>query len=133
MATAPLAPGLVPRMWNAARARGIDAPDWNGTTPPSDCAIPPDRYRALLAERATGTRLTLQDDTVRVWAPPGAVIRLWKGATTTLHQADGEETTLLLPPADPADPSAGGCGAAVFTRSDRLAAGWLGEYAAMRA
>ncbi|MBT2443018.1 DEAD/DEAH box helicase [Streptomyces sp. ISL-36] len=133
MATAPLAPGLVPRMWNAARARGIDAPDWNGTTPPSDCALTPDRYRALLAERATGTRLTLQDDAVHVWAPPGAVIRLWNGATTTLHVAHGEETTLLLPRADPADSSAGRRGAAVFTRGDRLAAGWIGEYAAMRA
>ncbi|MER5309601.1 DEAD/DEAH box helicase [Streptomyces sp. NPDC002773] len=132
MATAPLAPGLVPRMWNAARGRGIDAPDWNGTTPPSDCALSPDRYHALLAERATGTRLTLQDDTVRVWAPPGSVIRLWNGATTTLHLADGEETTLPVPPADPADPSAGCCGAAVFTRGDRLAAGWLGAYAALR-
>ncbi|WP_019884769.1 hypothetical protein [Streptomyces purpureus] len=126
-------PPLVPRMWDAARARGIDAPDWNGTTPPGDRALPPDRYRALLAERATGTRLTLQDDAVRVWAPPGAVIRLWNGATTALHLADGEETTLLLPPADPAAPSAGRCGATVFPRGDRLAGGWLGEYAAMRA
>ncbi|MGW5420811.1 DEAD/DEAH box helicase [Streptomyces sp. NPDC003943] len=133
MATAPLAPELVPRLWSAARARGIDSPDWNGTTPPGDCALPPDRYRALLAERATGTRLALQDDAVHVWAPPGAVIRLWNGATTTLQAADGEETTLLLPPADPADPSAGRRGAAVFTRSDRVAAGWLGEYAAMGA
>ncbi|MFF9851855.1 DEAD/DEAH box helicase [Streptomyces litmocidini] len=133
MATAPLAPGLVPRMWNAARARGIDAPDWNGTTPPSDCALSPDRYRALLAERATGTRLTLQDDTVRVWAPPGAAIRLWNGTTTSLHLADGEETTLLLPPSDPAGPPAGSRGAAVFTRGDRLASGWLGAYAAVRA
>ncbi|MGW1192039.1 DEAD/DEAH box helicase [Streptomyces sp. NPDC002559] len=133
MATAPRAPQLVPRMWHAARTRGIDAPDWNGTTPPSDCALPPDRYRALLAERVTGTCLTVQNDTVRAWAPPGAVIRLWNGATTTLHLADGEETTLFLPPADPADPSAGCCGAAVFTRADRLAAGWLGAYATMRA
>ncbi|MFF4208521.1 DUF2399 domain-containing protein [Streptomyces sp. NPDC001796] len=45
-------PDLVPRMWRAARARGVDAPDWSGTTPPNDCALPPDRYRALLAERA---------------------------------------------------------------------------------
>ncbi|MFH8626814.1 DEAD/DEAH box helicase [Streptomyces vietnamensis] len=133
MATAPLAPGLVPRLWNAARARGIDAPDWNGPTPPGDCALTPDRYRALLAERATGARLALQDGTVRVWAPPGAVIRLWNGATTALHLADAEETTLLLPPADPADPAAGRCGAAVFTRGDRRAAGWLEAYAALRA
>ncbi|MFE5796386.1 DEAD/DEAH box helicase [Streptomyces sp. NPDC056503] len=133
MATAPLAPGLVPRMWNAARARGVDAPDWSGTTPPTDCALPPDRYRALLAERATGVLLTLQGDEVRVRAPRGAVIRLWNGATTTLRHADGEETTLPLPPADPADASAGRRGAAVFTRGDRLAAGGLEAYAAARA
>ncbi|MFF9345291.1 DEAD/DEAH box helicase [Streptomyces sp. NPDC014773] len=132
MATAPLAPGLVPRMWRAARDRGVDAPDWPGTTPPGDCALPPDRYRALLAERATGTRLAVEDDTVRVWAPPGADVHLWNGATTTRHPADGEETVLPLPAADPADPSAGRCGAAVFTRGDRLAAGWLGAYAAVR-
>ncbi|WP_030847809.1 DEAD/DEAH box helicase [Streptomyces sp. NRRL F-4474] len=132
MATAPLAPALVPRMWNAARARGIDAPDWNGTTAPGDCALSPDRYLALLAERATGARLALQEDTVRVWAPPGSAIRLWNGVTTAMHVADGEETTLLLPPADPDDASAGCCGAAVFTRGDRVAAGWLGAYAALR-
>ncbi|MEU6633101.1 DEAD/DEAH box helicase [Streptomyces parvus] len=130
MATAPLAPGLVPRMWKAARARGIDAPDWNGTTPPGDCALSRDGYRALLAERVTGTRLTLRGEEVRVWAPPGAAIRLWSGAATTLHIADGEETTLLLPPAGAGD----GCrGAAVLTRGDRLASGWLEEYAALRA
>ncbi|MFB8141104.1 DEAD/DEAH box helicase [Streptomyces parvus] len=128
MATAPLAPGLVPRMWKAARARGIDAPDWNGTTPPGDCAISRDGYHALLAERVTGTRLTLQGEEVRVWAPPGAVIRLWSGPTTTLHIADGEETTLLLPPAGAGDECRG---AAVFTRGDRLASGWLGTYAAL--
>ncbi|MGW3216476.1 DEAD/DEAH box helicase [Streptomyces parvus] len=133
MATAPLAPGLVPRMWKAARARGVDAPDWNGMTPPGDCAISRDGYRALLAERVTGTRLTLQGEEVRVWAPPGAAIRLWSGAATTLHIVDGEETTLLLPPAGPADAGDGYRGAAVFTRGDRLASGWLGTYAALRA
>ncbi|MET9379240.1 DEAD/DEAH box helicase [Streptomyces sp. NPDC002992] len=55
MATAPLAPHLVPRLWRAARDRGIASPDWPGTTPPRDCALPPDQYRALLAERATHT------------------------------------------------------------------------------
>ncbi|MEU6485961.1 DEAD/DEAH box helicase [Streptomyces sp. NPDC046887] len=136
MATAPHAPALVPQMWNAARARSVDAPDWTSTTPPAGCELAPDRYRALLAERATGTRITLQDHTVRVWAPPGAVIRLWSGMATTLHIADGEEATLPFPPDDPDDPadaSGGHRGAAVFTRGDRLAAGWLAEYAALRA
>ncbi|MFF9040991.1 hypothetical protein ACF090_36640 [Streptomyces sp. NPDC014892] len=135
MATAPLAPDFVPRMWRAARARGVDAPDWSGTTPPGDCALPPDRYRALLAERATGVHLDLResDGEVRVAAPPGSVIRLWNGATTTLHSGDGERTTLVLPPPDPAGPSAGNVGAAVFSRGgDRLATGWLGAYMAIR-
>jgi len=135
MATAPLAPDLVPRMWRAARAHGVDAPDWSGMTPPNDCALPPDRYRALLAERATGVRLDLREDDgeVRVAAPPGSVIRLWNGATTTLHSGDGEATTLLLPPDDSSDNSAGNSGAAVFTRGgDRLGTGWLGAYAAIR-
>ncbi|MEU0234624.1 MULTISPECIES: DEAD/DEAH box helicase [unclassified Streptomyces] len=132
MATAPHAPDLVPRMWNAARARGIDAPDWGGTTPPGGCVLAPDRYRALLAERATGARLTVRDEEVRVWAPPGAAVRLWNGTTTVLHLADGEEVTLPVPPADPADPSAGRFGAVVFTRGDRLASGWLEAYAAVR-
>ncbi|WP_234338423.1 DEAD/DEAH box helicase [Streptomyces sp. NRRL F-5727] len=133
MATAPLAPQLVPRLWHAARARGIDAPDWPGTTPPGDCALPPDRYRSLLAERVTGTRLALQADTVRAWAPPGAVVHLWNGATTTSYTSDGEEITLPLPVADPADPSAGRCGAAVFGRGDRIAAGRFEAYTAVRA
>ncbi len=132
MATAPLVPDLVPRMWRAARARGVDAPDWSGTTPPGDCALPPDRYRALLAERATGVHLDLREDRLRVAAPPGSVIRLWNGATTTLHSGDGEATTLLLPPDDPSDNSPGNSGAAVFTRGgDRLGTGWLGAYAAL--
>ncbi|MFE6225532.1 DEAD/DEAH box helicase [Streptomyces sp. NPDC057854] len=131
MATAPLAPQLVPRLWHAARARGIDAPDWPGTTPPGDCALPPDRYRALLAERATGARLDLDGDTVRVWAPPGAVIHLWDRAATAAHTSDGEDTTLPFPPAAPADPSAGRRGAAVFTRGDRIGGGWTAAYAAL--
>ncbi|MGW5064199.1 hypothetical protein ACWEQ2_44240 [Streptomyces sp. NPDC004096] len=76
MATASLAPGLVPRVWRAARARGVDAPDWGGTTPPNDCVLAPDRYRELLGEPATGVRLDLREDGARVVAPPGSVIRL---------------------------------------------------------
>ncbi len=55
------------------------------------------------------------------------------GAATTLHIADGEETTLLLPPAGQAGAGDGCRGAAVFTRGDRLASGWLEAYAATSA
>lgn len=54
MATAPLAPHLVPRLWRAALDLGLGSPDWPGTTPPRDCALSPSAYLALLAERATG-------------------------------------------------------------------------------
>jgi helicase len=63
----------------------------------------------LLAERATGVRLALQDGAIPVTAPPGSMIRRWNRATTTLHAFEGTETTLLLPPDDPSDPSAAGC------------------------
>ncbi len=132
MATAPLAPTLVPRMWRAARARDIAAPDWRGTTPPSDCALPADRYRRLLANRATEVHLTVEGHAVRVTAPAGSVIRLWEGAATALHPSEGGTATLLLPQADLDDPSTGHTGAAVFTRGDQVAAGWLEAYAAMR-
>ena len=98
-----------------------------GITPPGDYALPPDRYHALLAERATCVRPDLREDEgkVRVAAPPGAVIRLWNGATTTVRIGDGEETMLLLPPDGPPGglshglsyASADSSGAAVFTRS----------------
>ncbi|MFJ9908911.1 IS3 family transposase [Streptomyces sp. NPDC101152] len=74
------------------------------------------RYRALLAERATGVHLDLRKDRFRVVAPLGSVIRLWNGATTILHSGHGEATTLLSPPEDPSVNSAGNSGAAVFTR-----------------
>jgi helicase len=131
MATAPLTPHLVPRMWRAARDRGIGAPDWPGTTPPADCALPRDRYLDLLAERTTGTSLTLEGEVVRARTSPGSVLRWWNGVTTALHLSDGEDITLLLPPPDPTDSSAGRTGAAVFTRGDCLATGWLAEYAAL--
>ncbi len=50
-----------------------------------------------------------------------------------MHSDEADATTLPLPPADPADPSAGRRGAAVFTRGDRLAARWLDAYASVRA
>ncbi|GGX33624.1 hypothetical protein GCM10010383_74910 [Streptomyces lomondensis] len=133
MATAPLAPTLVPRMWRAARDRDITAPDWRGTTPPGDCALPADRYRRLLADRATEVHLALEGHAVRVTAPAGAVICVWDGAATAPHISEGGTTTLLLPPADPDDPSTGRTGVAVFTRGDHVASGWLEAYAAIRA
>ncbi|ARZ66678.1 DEAD/DEAH box helicase [Streptomyces albireticuli] len=128
MATPQLAARLVPRMWRAARDRGVGAPDWTGAIPPRDSALSPERYRALLNQRTTGAAFTPHSGSVRVDAPHGAVICLWDGASTVRYAADGTRAVLDHPPATPDDPSAGRRGAAVFTRGDRLAAGWLAAY-----
>lgn len=128
MATPQLSTRLVPRMWRAARHRGVGDPDWTGTTPPRDSALPPERYQALLKQRATGAAFALHSGSVRVEAPHGAVICLWDGATTVRYMADGPSARLEHPLADPDDPSTGRRGAAVFTRGDHFAVGWLAAY-----
>ncbi|WP_438289941.1 DEAD/DEAH box helicase [Streptomyces sp. HUAS TT7] len=128
MATPQLATRLVPRLWRAARDRGVSAPDWTGATPPRESALSPERYRALLKQRATGTAFTPHSCSLSVDAPHGAVICLWNGATTARYTADGTPTRLDHPHSDPEDPSTGRRGAAVFTRGDRFAAGWLAVY-----
>ncbi|MFI9775260.1 hypothetical protein ACIHCV_11150 [Streptomyces sp. NPDC051956] len=128
MATPQHASRLVPRMWRAARGRGVGAPDWTSTAPPRDCVLPPSRYRALLQQRATGAVLTEDAGAVQVEAPHGSVICVWNGATTVRHVSDGAEARLAYPAPAPDDPFAGRCGAAVFTRGDHIAAGWLAHY-----
>ncbi|GGU05348.1 hypothetical protein [Streptomyces violascens] len=125
MATPRLATRLVPRLWRAARDRGVGAPDWTGATPPRESALSPERYRTLLKQRATGTAFTSHAGSLHVDAPHGAVICLWNGATTARYTADGTPTRLDHPHSDPEDPSPGRRGAAVFTRGDRFSAGWL--------
>ncbi|ORT56405.1 DEAD/DEAH box helicase [Streptomyces sp. CB03238] len=129
MATAPLAARLVPQMWRAARKRGIGAPDWPGTTPPNGCALPSQRYRHLLAERTTGALLTPGPDGVLVrGCPRGATVQLWDGTSVEFHPAEHSPVELPYPRPAPDDPEAGHRGAVVFTRSDRLATGWLAAY-----
>lgn len=129
MATAPLASRLVPQMWRAARKRGVGAPDWPGTTPPNGCALPAQRYRQLLAERTTGALLTQGPDGVLVQGcPRGATVRLWDGTSVECHPTERAPVELPYPRPAPDDPEVGRRGAAVFTRSDRSAAGWLAAY-----
>lgn len=131
MATPQLAPRLVPRMWRAARDRDVGAPDWTGTTPPRDSALPAERYRVLLKQRATGAVLTPVPGGVRVEAPHGAVITLWDGATTVRYASDGAPARLEYPLPSLEDSSTGRRRAVVFTRGDRFAAGWLAAYNAV--
>ncbi|WP_459651503.1 DEAD/DEAH box helicase [Kitasatospora sp. Ki12] len=122
---------LVPTMWQAARARGIDSPDWPGTTPPSTCRLTSADYRTLLSNRSTGTEITLHTDRAHVRAPRGAVVITWNGAATARHISVGTvvEVSYSAPGQD--DPSAGDTGAAVFTRGDRTATGWAATYNAV--
>ncbi|MFG2825064.1 DEAD/DEAH box helicase [Kitasatospora sp. NPDC048365] len=119
---------LVPTMWQAARARGIDAPDWPGTTAPSTCRLSPVDYRALLAFRTTGTEITLHTDYAQIRAPRGAVVITWNGATTTRHAIAEPVIEAPYPTPRQDDPSAGHVGAAVFTRGDRSGADWVASY-----
>ncbi|WP_082598462.1 MULTISPECIES: hypothetical protein [unclassified Kitasatospora] len=115
---------LVPGMWQAARARGIDSPDWPGTTPPSVCRLHPADYRALLNTRTTGTAITLHPDRAHIRAPRSATLITWNGAATARHTTADGFVEAPYPSPRPDDPSAGRTGAAVFTRGDRTTAGW---------
>ncbi|BFV54917.1 hypothetical protein KCMC57_up63690 [Kitasatospora sp. CMC57] len=128
MATPAHTHNLVPGMWQAARARGIDSPDWPGTTPPSACRLPPADYRTLLNTRATGTAITLHPDRAHIRAPRSATVITWSGAATARHTTTDGLVEALYPSPRPDDPSAGRTGAAVFTRGDRTAAGWAAAY-----
>ncbi|CAM5661321.1 hypothetical protein GCM10010329_24280 [Streptomyces spiroverticillatus] len=124
MATAPHAQRLVPQMWRAARAREIGAPDWRGTRAPTGCALSPDRYLALLADRATGVSLDVTPSAVRAEAPAGTVVRVWEGTAVREWASEGEPSEVDYPSGAPA----GHRGAAVFTRGDYWGGGWLRAY-----
>ncbi|WP_368666641.1 DEAD/DEAH box helicase [Kitasatospora sp. MBT63] len=128
MATPVHAHALVPGMWQAARARGIDSPDWPGTTPPASCRLTPADYLTLLNSRATGTEITLHPDHARVRAPRGATVVTWNGSALARHTSTGGTTEVRCPAPRDADPSSGRTGAAVFTRADRTTAGWPDAY-----
>ncbi|MGW1991959.1 DEAD/DEAH box helicase [Embleya sp. NPDC001921] len=132
MATPPHTTEAVPRMWKAATARGITAPDWPAGRAPDDCRLEPDQYTALLNGRTTHTALEAAPTRATITtAPPGAVIHLWDGAAFTTHTHSGDTTTLPYPHPLDDDPSAGRRGTAAFTRrGDHLGTGWLIAYRA---
>ncbi|MEV6594772.1 hypothetical protein [Streptomyces acidicola] len=115
---------LVPAIWRAARRRDISSPDWPGTTPPDACRLTSTAYRNLLANRTTGTRITLDTRHVRVLAPNGSTVIAWNGTAVTRHIGTGTPLDIPCPLPGPDDLSAGRTGAAVFTRADRTAVGW---------
>ncbi|MGV9269633.1 DEAD/DEAH box helicase [Kitasatospora sp. NPDC003701] len=128
MATPAHTHALVPAMWQAARARGIDSPDWPGTTAPGACRLGPADYRTLLASRTTGTEITLHADHAHIRAPRGATVITWNGTATARHTTTDEPVDAPYPAPRHDDPSAGRTGAVVLTRGDRSAAGWATAY-----
>ncbi|MFI6849355.1 DEAD/DEAH box helicase [Kitasatospora sp. NPDC050467] len=128
MATPAHTTALVPAMWKAARARGLDSPDWSGTTPPGSCRLSAGDYQGLLAARATRTTITLHAGHAEVHAPRGATVLIWNGAATARHTGTGTTVELTYPAPAPDDPAAGRTGAAVFTRGDHTAGGWAAAY-----
>ncbi|MFF3501716.1 hypothetical protein [Streptomyces sp. NPDC003247] len=134
MATPAHAQHLVPTMWRAARQRGIDAPDWPGSTPPGTCRLPADDYRALLATRTTGVELDHRPDGVRIRAPRGTTVHLWTGTAVVRLTGDGTAADLPYPLSGSGpDTSGHHRGGAVFTRGDHLGIGWLSAYNAVGA
>ncbi|MFJ4518932.1 DEAD/DEAH box helicase [Streptomyces sp. NPDC088816] len=116
---------LVPAMWRAAQDRGIDAPDWTSSTPPTGCQLTADAYRLLLAARTTGTEITPVLDGVHIRAPRSVLICLWNGTTTQWTMGTGTRQELRYPRNEGGKAAVG---AAAFTRSDRIGAGWLSAY-----
>ncbi|OLR93100.1 DEAD/DEAH box helicase [Actinokineospora bangkokensis] len=118
MAPAPHTDEDVPRLWQAARSRGVAAPDWPHTTPPRGCRLDQGEYLALLRDRCTGAELT----PTSVTGLTAGVLVAWKGEETA--------GTAVVDSAEVDLPSA--VDAAVFTRrGDHKATGALAAYQAI--
>ncbi|MBF9134385.1 DEAD/DEAH box helicase [Plantactinospora sp. S1510] len=125
MATASHLPELVPRMWEAATARGYPAPDWRPGPRPALCELDDAGYQELLRERACNVSITTDDARVVAEGPASSVLVVWNGNETGYHLRPLRRGTAQVPAAL----TAGG-GTAVFTwRGDHKATGWLARYA----
>nr|WP_227457247.1 DEAD/DEAH box helicase [Micromonospora purpureochromogenes] len=125
MATPLHAPTGTPTLFATATARGITSPDWTTTARPSGCRLEPADYTTLLRDRTTGTTIDPQPDSVKITAPPGALVVTWTGSSTSAYRATGDLTELPYPDGDPEQAR----GLAVFTRrGDSIATGWLDTY-----
>ncbi|MGD0557048.1 MAG: DEAD/DEAH box helicase [Streptosporangiaceae bacterium] len=133
MATPATVSQTVPKLWNAARARGHASPDWPTTGRPANCELDDAGYQEFLKDRATGAAIDGPGAEVRVKGPPGSVLAVWTGSAYHVTPIRRGYAVATLPAAEPADPGAGQSGAAVFTwRDDYLATGWLSTYSQAR-
>jgi helicase len=112
-------------LFATATARGVASPDWAATARPSGCRLEAGEYATLLRDRTTGSTIDEQPDGVKVTAPPGALIVIWAGKSTSACRSAGDPTQLRYPDGDPTHAR----GLAVFTRrGDSIATGWLDTY-----
>jgi helicase len=129
MATPAHAAQAVPRLWQAARARGHDSPDWPSPARPGQCLLDDAGYRAFLSDRATGAALETSEGTVTARAPSGSVLAVWAGSAYQVTPVKRGSAVARWPARDPGDPGAASAGAAVFTwRGDYRGTGWLAAY-----
>ncbi len=125
MATPPHAPTDTPRLFTAARQRGVASPDWTASARPSGCRLDAADYTTLLRDRATGTIIEPQPGGAKVTAPPGAAVVIWAGSRHTAYRSTGDPTAVAYPDGDRNQQA----GIAVFTRrGDLLATTWLASY-----
>ena len=129
MASPSKAAALVPRLWNAARARGHLSPDWSSGGRPAYCELDEADYAEFLKDRATSAAIEVTGNEVRARGPAGSVLAVWTGSSYRVTMLKRGYATAPLPAPSADDPSAGCSGAAVFSwRDDYVATGWLSDY-----
>jgi helicase len=129
MASPAKAAALVPKLWNAARARGHRSPDWPAGGRPAYCELDEAEYAEFLKDRATSAAIDITAAEVRARGPAGSVLAVWTGSEYHVTPLKRGYAAAALPAPPPQDPGAGQSGAAVFSwRDDYLATGWLSDY-----
>jgi helicase len=129
MASLANAATLVPKLWNAARARGYLSPDWSAAGRPAYCRLDQAEYAEFLKDRATSAAIDVTGNEVRARGSAGSVLAVWTGSSYRVVMLKRGYAAAPLPAPYPDDPSVSQFGAAVFSwRDDYLATGWLGDY-----
>lgn len=129
MASPAKAAVLVPKLWNAARARGHRSPDWSARGRPAYCELDEAEYAEFLKDRATSAAIDVTGNEVRARGPAGSALAVWTGTSYHVTPLKRGYAAATLPQPHPDDPGAGQSGAAVFSwRDDYVATGWLSDY-----
>ena len=128
MASPAKAAALVPKLWDAARARGHLSPDWSAAGRPAYCELNEAEYAEFLKDRATSAAIDVTGNEVHARGPAGSVLAVWTGSAYHVTPLKRGYAATTLPAPHPNDRGARP-GAAVFTwRDDYLATSWLSGY-----